>query len=345
MLVLSILWLVPAILLLVAAAFSIVGVATRGGVEGAPTIAALASGVAALRGWERVEAAQRSVHAAMPEYGFDNGFDTPRQALARGRGYCWQRAAVLLAALRSLGVDARMVHAFRNRFPAGLVAGHVWLIVTIDGESRPVCPGDPRNRPGVVHFETLSKVRRWGPGILALTYLGAPIANVFAALVRRWRGGVEAPRGVRVPLRRRIRGNAMWLFAPILAWNVALAPRLPPVFADDSAVPWAVLVLEAVGRVVVFAAPLLLVIERRRDATWRAGLALFIGGAVLYGASWLPALGESPPSWLWLGPYVLPALWIVGLGLLTRAGAYVVGGLVFALGHASHGIHVLAATL
>ncbi|MBK8261251.1 MAG: hypothetical protein IPK80_07895 [Nannocystis sp.] len=58
-----------------------------------------------------MEAAQRAVHDAMPDYGFCNGFDPPLLALEQGRGACWQRALVLRALLRRRHIEARAVHA------------------------------------------------------------------------------------------------------------------------------------------------------------------------------------------------------------------------------------------
>ncbi|MEZ4449916.1 MAG: transglutaminase domain-containing protein [Nannocystaceae bacterium] len=332
-----------AALLLIAAAFSTIAAAILGAPAEAPTIDALVARAVGLRGWDQVAQVQRDVHAAMPEYGFDNAFDTPRQALARGRGYCWQRASVLRIALRRLGVEADRVHAFLNRFE-GHVSGHVWLRVTVDGEARWVCPGDPRGRPGVVGFTPITRVRRWGPGILALTYLGSPIANVFAFIVHLVGRGPPLARGARPPLRLRLLRCGAWTLAPILAWNLALAARLPPVFSDDAAIPGALRLVEALGRVFVVGAPFALILGA--DDRWRRrGLVLYLVGALAYFASWLPPLLGGAPSWIWIGPWVLPALWLVGIGLMAGSGAYLVGATVFAIAHAIHGVIALGGLL
>lgn len=330
-------------LLLLACTFSVVCLAFQGMPPRSMSVEEMVALCRGLRGWTLVERAQHAVHAAMPDYGYCNGFDLPRLALARGRGYCWHRASVLRQVLRALGVEVRMVHAWLNRFE-GFVSGHVWLMVTVDGQEQAVCPGDPANAPGVVHFEPITAVRRWGPGVLALSYLGTPIVNVFAFVVHVVRHGRPRTFGQPRPWRARLRRSGAWLLVPILAWNIALASRLPPLFTDDATVPAGLLLIESAGRAFAFGASFFLVIGLGRLAQ-RRGLVLFVVGGLAYFASWLLPLGDPTPSWLWLGPYLLPAAWLVGLGLMARSGGFVVGSLVFVAAHVGHGIFTLAAHL
>jgi hypothetical protein len=134
-----------------------------------------------LTGWELVEYAQKLVAHEMPEYGYCNSFDFPAKAFKRGRGYCWQRSGALKLILEDLGFIVWTVHAFVNRFPNGLTSGHVWLRVRIGEETKDVCPGNASNIPGAVHFESITKVKEWGPGIFLLSYLGVPIVNMIAS--------------------------------------------------------------------------------------------------------------------------------------------------------------------
>ena len=190
-----------AALLAVSFLFSVVGLHLAGSPRpvtsnGDAAIARAASAChdTGLTGWALVQEAQHLVAQQMPEFGFFNAFDFPPRAFARGVGYCWQRAGALQLILERLGFRVRMVHAFLNRFPPtvskgrlvpSIVCGHAWLRVRIGDEIRDVCPGSPDNVPGRVHFESLSRVHAWGPGIFLLSYLGSPIAIMLAFVVER----------------------------------------------------------------------------------------------------------------------------------------------------------------
>ena len=122
-------------------------------------------------GWELVTAAQKLVNAKM-QYSRRNGWDSPQRAFRRGMGYCQQQASALLIILRRLGIEAYPVQALRNQFPPkplheywdpGGISGHMWLVVTIDGVEKDVCPGHPDNEPGKVHFTRLSPRTNYGP--------------------------------------------------------------------------------------------------------------------------------------------------------------------------------------
>jgi hypothetical protein len=139
-----------------------------------------------LTGWALVTAAQKLVNAKM-EYSRRNGWDTPSQAFRRGMGYCQQRAAALLIILHKLGIVARPVHALRCRFPSttihdyhepSRISGHMWLVVTVDGVEKDVCPGHPDNVPGKVHFEVLSRKSSYGSIMQCLGHIGSMIVNV-----------------------------------------------------------------------------------------------------------------------------------------------------------------------
>ncbi len=347
---------IPLALLWLAAGFSVLCLAFSPGPGGALTVEQLVQRCEGLSGWALVERAQREVHAAMPGYGFCNGFDTPRQALARRRGICWHRAAVLASVLRAHRIEVRPVHAFLNRFEGGLVSGHAWLEVRIPGEMggevRTVCPDDASNTPGVARFRPITRVRAFGPAMVALSWLGSPIANLFAASVQLARTGSLSSGslspgdsgGATLAFRERITKSALLPLVPILAWNAALASRLPPAFFDDQAVPEVVLAAELAGRLFVFGLASVLVLGLKTP--WqRRGLALFVVGAVVYALSWLVPLFDPLPSWLWILPYALPILWLFGLGLMARSGGYLVGATLFSVAHVTHGVCALAARM
>jgi len=137
-------------------------------------------------GWDLVAAAQRLVALKM-EYSRRNNWDTAARAFRRGMGYCQQKAMALLAILRELEIQARPVYATRCKFPPARiheyweperVSGHAWLVVTIEGEGKDVCPGDPNNTPGKVHFQLLSKRREYGPVMRLIGHVGSMVVNV-----------------------------------------------------------------------------------------------------------------------------------------------------------------------
>ncbi len=138
-----------------------------------------------LSGWELVAFAQRLVAKRMA-YSYFNSYDMPEAAFEKGMGYCWQQAGALNLILTGLGIDSRLVHAFRNRFPDvvrdGVTihigeSGHVWCRVRIDAEEKDVCLGNPDNEPGKLHFEPLSKVYNFRGPIVLLSYLGSAAVN------------------------------------------------------------------------------------------------------------------------------------------------------------------------
>jgi len=137
-------------------------------------------------GWALVAAAQTLVNAKM-EYSRRNGWDTAPRAFRRGMGYCQQQATALLLILRQLGIAARPVQALRCKFPPariheywdpGGISGHMWLVVSIDGVEKDVCPGHPDNTPGKVHFEVLSRTTTYGPVMRLFGHIGSMILNV-----------------------------------------------------------------------------------------------------------------------------------------------------------------------
>ncbi len=62
-------------------------------------------------------------------------------------------------------------------WPGG-VSGHAWLRVRIGDEELDVCPGSVNNKPGVTHFEILSKVRTWHRLLRPFTHLESALENI-----------------------------------------------------------------------------------------------------------------------------------------------------------------------
>lgn len=138
-----------------------------------------------LQGVELIEFAQRLVNSNMT-YSYSNSFEFPSRAFERGMGYCWHQASALNRILRALGASSRMVYAVKTVIPprehegrivGEHISGHVWCRVRFEGEERDVCPGNPDNRFGTVHFTPLSKVKNWNRWICFWAYWGSAWVN------------------------------------------------------------------------------------------------------------------------------------------------------------------------
>jgi transglutaminase-like putative cysteine protease len=110
-----------------------------------------------MTGASLVEAA-RALVAERMHYCRRNSFDSPAKAFERGYGYCTQQAYALAELLTRLGIEAKVVHAFRNRFPDGTVGGHSWVSLSVDGETRFVDSIFYDAEVGEITFTPASKV-------------------------------------------------------------------------------------------------------------------------------------------------------------------------------------------
>jgi hypothetical protein len=190
----------------------------RASLDGVTTIehAVQACRGSGLQGWDLVAYAQ-GLAAKKFTYSRCNPWDSPARAFERGLGYCQQQALALHEIYRRLGVDSRPVYATGHcRFPppedpsSSLVLapgnrwlsaffgaepnvfGHTWLRVRIGDEELDVCPGNPNNRPGVIHFEPLLEVKTLHLFLQPLAHLGAAMANLVLERQARRMGLAEA---------------------------------------------------------------------------------------------------------------------------------------------------------
>jgi transglutaminase-like putative cysteine protease len=137
-------------------------------------------------GRDLVEAARELVADRM-EYCRRNSFDSPVRAFERGYGFCTQQAYALEELLRRLGIEAKVVHAFRNEFPDGTVGGHTWVRATVDGEERDIDSIFFDAEVGEVTFTPLSRVRDHTPLFKRVTSWGEAALNAH----RYYRTGKE----------------------------------------------------------------------------------------------------------------------------------------------------------
>lgn len=129
-----------------------------------------------LSGWALVEGARSLVESRM-QYSRRNSFDSAKRAFQRGYGYCIQMSYALADLLQQLGFEARVVQAFRNRFPDGKVTSHSWVEVTHAGETRYIDSLFYDTQAGRLGFEPLSRITGISPLFKAFTWWGATGVN------------------------------------------------------------------------------------------------------------------------------------------------------------------------
>jgi len=127
-------------------------------------------------GWALVEATRALVGQRM-QYCRRNSFDSAAKAFERGYGYCVQHAYALTHLLAQLGFEAKVVQAFRNRFPDGDVTSHAWVNVTVGDETRHVDALFWNAQAGRIVFTPLSKVTGISPAFKVFTWWGATAVN------------------------------------------------------------------------------------------------------------------------------------------------------------------------
>lgn len=113
-------------------------------------------------GWSLVEAA-RALVAERMRYSRRNSFDPAARAFERGYGYCQQQSYALVDILTRLGLEAKVVGAFRNRLPNGRVGGHAWVSVTLDGQTRFIDSLHYDATAGKITFTPLTQVFSYTP--------------------------------------------------------------------------------------------------------------------------------------------------------------------------------------
>ncbi len=150
-----------------------------------------------LEGWPLVDAAIVAVNAAFDHHSLWHLWESPRLAVANGRGWSGQYNQALARVLRDLGFDVEVVHAARVR---GLgrnpwwQAGHTWARVIHDGRRLEVCASRPTNLAGRVPFVAMSEVRPVHPWTRAS--VSAALAPVVALQAWRQVLGASQPRWV-----------------------------------------------------------------------------------------------------------------------------------------------------
>jgi hypothetical protein len=117
--------------------------------------------------------------------------------------------------------------------------------------------------------------------------------------------------------------NTFWLLLPILAFNVIFVKRLPRAYQTDvfwKNIPSWIGVPENLFRLLVFCLPLIMRFGSTM-ASERLGLWLYLGGTLIYFASWWAQISLPESKWStsaagFMGPSYTPILWLAGIGLI-----------------------------
>ncbi len=160
------------------------------------------------------------------------------------------------------------------------------------------------------------------------------------------------------PLIRKYLISCGLLLFPIFIWNAVFVRFLPPAFAQSEFwrdIPYLLGATENSLRLLTFTLPFLMPLEVS-STKQRTGLVIFIIGNLLYFASWLALI--AAPNSLWsqsalgfLAPSYTPALWFIGLALLSRQlfwgsiyrwWMYLALSGLFLVAHISHAVIVYA---
>jgi hypothetical protein len=129
-------------------------------------------------GWTLVEAVRALVEGRMA-YCRRNSFDAAPRAFARGYGYCQQQAHALAGILNRLGFTTKVVGAFRNKFPDGVIGGHAWVQVTYAGETRDIDSLFYDQGAGEITFTPLSRVFDYTPAFRFFAGWGSSAVNAY----------------------------------------------------------------------------------------------------------------------------------------------------------------------
>ena len=111
-----------------------------------------------------------------------------------------------------------------------------------------------------------------------------------------------------------------------MIWNIVLSEKLPKAFQPNifwNDIPAFLTYGENISRIIVFILTFLMPLSIL-TRTQKKGLFLYIGGTILYFASWFiliyfPDSGWSNSMLGFMAPAYTPLLWLTGIGLIGNA--------------------------
>jgi hypothetical protein len=144
------------------------------------------------------------------------------------------------------------------------------------------------------------------------------------------------------------------LTIPIHVWNILLPNKLPKEFQAEifkKDIPVFLTYGENISRLIVLMLPLLMPLSILA-ITQKKGLFIYIGGTILYFASWLALIYFPDSGWSntipgFMAPAYTPLLWLIGIGLIGdsfyfnlpyRRWFYILISIIFLI---FHNIHVI----
>lgn len=140
--------------------------------------------------------------------------------------------------------------------------------------------------------------------------------------------------------------NCFWLVLPLLVWNLAFGAKITQeqITSDAHSPAW-LLGAENFFRLAVFILPLLLPINWETDLG-KIGLAVYLLGALIYCASWLPLMLAPGSAWSQslfglFAPRLTPLIWLIGIAMVGAAWPYGVLSAFFIFFHTWHGFQNL----
>ena len=120
--------------------------------------------------------------------------------------------------------------------------------------------------------------------------------------------------------------NCFLLALPILVWNIFLTNKLPKDFQSEifkKDIPVFLTYGENISRTAVFMLTLMMPLNIL-TITQKKGLFIYIGGTILYFASWLALIYFPHSDWSnnifgFMAPAYTPLLWLIGIGLIGNS--------------------------
>jgi hypothetical protein len=140
--------------------------------------------------------------------------------------------------------------------------------------------------------------------------------------------------------------NCFWLILPLLVWNIFFGAKIiqEQITSDAHSPAW-LLGAENVFRLTTFILPLLLPMQWNTNLG-KIGLAVYMIGALIYFASWIPLMIAPQSTWSQsipglFAPRLTPLMPLIGVALLAGSWGYGALATVFIFFHTWHGIQNL----
>lgn len=120
--------------------------------------------------------------------------------------------------------------------------------------------------------------------------------------------------------------NCFLLTIPIMIWNIIFTSKLPQYYQPEifwKDIPAWLKYSENISRILIFILTLLMPLNIS-TLTQKRGLILYIGGTLIYFASWLVLIYFPNSSWSnnilgFMAPAYTPLLWLTGIGFVGNS--------------------------